>query len=71
MPLAIGLAVGVDGARYAIEGVRALTGRIDPFGFARSPLAAARARVAAMTGKDVSQVLGFDPMAALRALLER
>jgi hypothetical protein len=32
---------------------------------------AARGRVAKITGKDVAALLGFDPLAVLRALLER
>jgi hypothetical protein len=71
MPAAVGLAIGVDGARAAIEGIKALTGRFDPFGFLAPVVGAVRSRVAALTGKDVSTVLGFDPMAALRALLRR
>jgi hypothetical protein len=30
-----------------------------------------RARIGKVTGKDVGALLGFDPIAALRALLER
>jgi hypothetical protein len=71
MPLAVGLGMGVDGARYAMRGLRVLTGRIGPLAALGPVAAAARARVAAMTGKDVAGLLGFDPMAVLRALLER
>jgi hypothetical protein len=34
-------------------------------------LEAARAHIAKRTGKDVGALLGFDPLAALRALLQR
>jgi hypothetical protein len=72
MPKAIGLAVGLDGARYAAYSLRALSSRVDAFGFLEPALRAARERVSAAAGeKDVSHVLGFDPMAILRALLKR
>jgi len=71
MPVAVGVGLGVDGTRYALRGLRVLTERITPL-HALGPLVdAARARVAKATGKDVGALLGFDPMAALRALLER
>ncbi len=71
MPLAVGLALGVDGARYALDGVKLLTGRFDALTLFEPLLRGARARLGAATGKDVSGSLGFDPMAALRALLKR
>jgi hypothetical protein len=71
MPVAVGVGLGVDGARYAFEGLRMLTGRIAPLAAVGPLLEAARARVAKVTGKDVGALLGFDPLAALRALLER
>jgi hypothetical protein len=72
MPTAIGLAVGFDGARYAAHSLKELTHRVDAFGFLEPALRAARERVGAAAGdKDVSRILGFDPMAILRALLKR
>jgi hypothetical protein len=71
MPAAVGLALGFDGARYALRGLRVLTERIAPLAAIGPLIDSARARVAWMTGKDVGALLGFDPMAALRALLER
>jgi hypothetical protein len=71
MPLAVGVGLGVDGARYALKGLRVLTERIAPLAAIGPLLDAARARVAKVTGKDVGALLGFDPLAALRALLER
>jgi hypothetical protein len=71
MPAAVGLAVGVDGARYALHGLWSLTGRIAPLAAIGPMLEAARARVASITGKDVGTLLGFDPLAALRSLLRR
>ncbi len=72
VPLAVGLALGVDGARYALENLRVVTNRLDPFGFLDPVLRGVRARLGSAAGdKDVSGTLGFDPMAALRALLKR
>lgn len=72
VPTAVGLALGVDGARYALEQAKAVTTRLDPFGFMDPILRRVRARVGAVAGsRDVSRSLGFDPMAALRALLRR
>jgi hypothetical protein len=71
MPVAVGFGLGVDGARYAFEGLRLLTERITPLSAVGPLLDAARARVAKVTGKDVGALLGFDPLAALRALLQR
>jgi hypothetical protein len=48
-----------------------LTERIAPLAALGPMVDAARARVAKVTGKDVGALLGFDPLAALRALLER
>jgi hypothetical protein len=72
MTPAVGLALGFDGARYAAHGLRVLTDRLDPFGLLQPALTKARERLRKVTGdKDVSQILGFDPMAILRALLKR
>jgi hypothetical protein len=71
MPVAVGLALGLDGARYALQGLLAVTGRIPPLAACAPLLAAARKRVAKVTGKDVAALLGFDPLEVLRALLER
>jgi hypothetical protein len=71
MPGAVGVALGFDGARYALQGLRVLTERIAPLAAVNPFLEGVRARVAKVTGKDVGGLLGFDPMEALRALLER
>ncbi len=71
MPIAVGIALGLDGARYAMKGLLALTGRIGPLAGFGPALASARARVAKVTGRDVTALLGFDPLEALRALLQR
>jgi hypothetical protein len=69
--MAVGVAIGFDGARYALQGLRILTERVVPLAAIGPMVDAARARVARVTGKDVRGLLGFDPLAALRALLER
>jgi hypothetical protein len=71
MPMAVGVAIGFDGARYALQGLRVLTERIAPLAAVGPAVEAARARIAKVTGKDVRGLLGFDPLSALRALLER
>jgi hypothetical protein len=71
MPVAVGVGLGVDGARYALQGLRVLTERIAPLAAIGPLIDGARARFAKVTGKDVGALLGFDPLAALRALLER
>jgi len=72
IPAAVGLALGFDTARFAYSSVRLLTSRLDPFGILEPALHAARRRLGTAAGsKDVEQVLGFDPLAALRALLKR
>jgi hypothetical protein len=72
IPVAVGLALGVDGARFALDNLRVVTNRLDPFGFLDPMLRGVRARLGSAAGaKDVSGTLGFDPMAALRALLKR
>ena len=72
IPVAVGLALGADSARYAFEHVRVITNKLDPFGFLDPVLRGVRARLGSAAGdKDVTGTLGFDPMAALRALLKR
>jgi hypothetical protein len=72
IPMAVGIALGVDGTRYALEHLKIITSRIEPFGIFEPALRTARERLgAASGGRDLPAVLGFDPMAALRALLKR
>ena len=71
MPTAVGVGLGIDGVRYALEGLRTLTERLVPMAVVSPFFEAARARVAKATGKDLGTRLGFDPLALLRALLER
>jgi hypothetical protein len=72
VPVAIGMALGFDGARFAFEALARLGGRFAPLGLLDPVLAQMRARLGAAAGdRDVPRTLGFDPMAALRALLRR
>ncbi len=71
MPAGVGLALGFDGARFALQGLMSLTGRIVPAALTTPLVEAARSRIAKLTGKDVGALLGFDPLAVLRGLLER
>ena len=71
IPAAVGFALGVDGARYAAKGLRALTERLDPFGVIQPALEKARQSLRSAAGDDVSRLLGFDPLAILRMLLKR
>jgi hypothetical protein len=72
IPGAVGLALGFDGARFAYEAVKVLTTRVDRFGLIDPTVASVRKRLGAVAGnKDIQNVLGFDPIAALRALLRR
>ena len=48
-----------------------VTGRIVPVAMLLPLVEAARSRIAKLTGKDVGTLLGFDPLAVLRGLLER
>lgn len=68
MPPAIALALGVDGARFAAEKIGRLPAvkRFEPlFALMRDKLGDAAG------DSDLSQVLGFDPLEALRTLLSR
>jgi hypothetical protein len=71
MPAAVGMGLGIDGVRYALRGLFALTERVAPLAALAPMVGAARARIARLAGKDVGALLGFDPLAVLRALLER
>ena len=72
MPVGIRLALGADGARFAFESFRAIAGRSETLRRFEPLMAHARQRLGAVAGdRDVSSTLGFDPLAALRALLRR
>jgi hypothetical protein len=71
MPAAVGMGLGVDSIRYALRGLFALTERVAPLAAIGPLVGAARARIAKLTGRDVGALLGFDPLAVLRALLEQ
>jgi hypothetical protein len=72
MPVGVRLALGADGARFAFESFRTIAGRSDTLRRFEPLMAEARRRLGNMAGdRDVSSTLGFDPLAALRALLRR
>lgn len=72
MPIGVRLALGADGARFAFETFRNLAGRSETLRKLDPLFAVAREKLGAMAGnRDVSTTLGFDPLAALRALLRR
>lgn len=72
MPIAVRLALGADGARFAFEGFRTIVGKSDALRRFEPYMARVRKRIGDAAGdKDVSQTLGFDPLAVLRALLRR
>lgn len=72
MPTGVRLALGVDGARFAVEGFRTLVGRSDALRRLEPYMLMARKRLGSAAGdRDVTSTLGFDPLAALRALLRR
>ncbi len=71
IPFAVRVALGLDGLHFALQSLRALTGRIAPLAPIGPLLASARAGFARATGKDVPALLGFDPLEALRKLLQR
>jgi hypothetical protein len=71
MPVAVGVGLGVDGVRYAMQSLRILTERVVPVALLGPVVDAARQRVAKATGRDIGAMLGFDPLAVLRALLAR
>lgn len=71
-PAAVGVALGIDGARFAVEGMRVFTSRVDKFGLLDPLLAGMRKRVSTVLGdQDLSLLLGFSPMDVLRLLLRR
>src|SRR5262249_4012854 len=71
MPLAIGVALGIDSARYAFDTLRSLSPAM-PFAISGAifepAIAAIRKRAANVTDKDIAAVLGFSPLEILRAL---
>jgi hypothetical protein len=71
MPLAIGVALGVDGARYAWDTVRSvvpLSALGAPLAMFEPAAAAIRKRIGEASDKDIASVLGFSPLEVLRAL---
>jgi hypothetical protein len=75
MPLAIGVALGLDGARYAWSTVRSVAPRPlllnAPLAVFEPAVQALRKRMSSATDKDIASVLGFSPLEVLRALRRR
>jgi hypothetical protein len=72
MPAAVGVAVGVDGARYAASKAAIIVRRVDWFGLAEPIIGAVRQGASAAAGnKDLESLLGFSPLEVLRNLLKR
>jgi hypothetical protein len=72
VPAAVGLALGFDAARFAVDSLRVVTERVDRFGLMDAMLGEARKRASALLGdSDVSAALGFNPVEVLRLLLQR
>jgi hypothetical protein len=72
MPVGIGLALGADGARYAVESFRLFAGQSSAFRTFEPFVTRTRRALGEAVGEgDVTSALGFDPLAVLRALLRR
>ena len=72
IPLAVGFGLGFDGVRLACSSLAALASRVDPFDILGPAMDTARQRLGALAdSKRVQEILGFDPIAALRTLLRR
>lgn len=72
MPVGVRLALGADGARFAFDTFRTIAGRSETLRRLEPLMTEARHRLGSMAGHpDVESTLGFNPLAALRALLRR
>ncbi|HSQ62836.1 MAG TPA: hypothetical protein VLM85_06460 [Polyangiaceae bacterium] len=71
MPAAVGVALGYDSARYAWTTLRAVAPSLGPLAVLEPALVSLRKRAAELTDNDIAGVLGFSPLALLRALLQR
>ena len=78
MPAAVGLAVGVDGVRYAASKLARVARAVDWLGLAEPAIASVRQRLDANgngngngNGNDLIGLLGLNPLELLRNLLRR
>ncbi len=71
MPAAVGVALGFDSARYAWTTLRAIAPALGPLAILEPALASLRKRASVISDTDIASVLGFSPLAVLRALLRR
>jgi hypothetical protein len=70
VPLAVGVALGVDGARVAADTLQRAFERFDAFGLVAPVLEMARNLLVPAAGESkVTQSLGFNPLEVLRSLL--
>ncbi len=75
MPLAIGVALGFDSARYAFDTIRSVAPvsfhGVAPLSIFEPAMHALRKRVGEASDKDIASVLGFSPLEILRALRKK
>ena len=72
IPIAIGLALGVDGARVAADSMQRAFARIDTFGLLAPAIQMARKLIEPGPGDGkVTEALGFNPLEIVRALLAK
>ena len=71
IPVAVGLALGVDTTRFAVGKLRKFRPFLDPFNLAEPIARSIRDRAFAPSDKDLVSILGFSPLEILRLLLRR
>ncbi len=71
IPVAVGLALGVDSTRYAMGKLRRFRPLLDPFNLAGPMAQSIRERAFGPSDKDLVTILGFSPLEVLRLLLRR
>jgi hypothetical protein len=71
IPVAVGLALGVDTTRYAVGKLRRFRPLLDPFNLAGPLAQGIRERAFGPSDKDLVTLLGFSPLEILRLLLRR
>lgn len=71
IPVAVGLALGVDTTRFAVGKLRKFRPLLDPFNLAEPIARSIRERAFGPADKDLVSMLGFSPLEILRLLLRR
>lgn len=69
VPLALAIPLGIDAGWAALSALRAIAERMDPIGIVNPSLEALRQ--VRRGDRDMASVLGFEPLALLRKMLER